>query len=237
MNPLIAARTDPQTARSYWTMGRGDSERAFRTARRHSRHVRIMRVALPVAVAIGLTAISLVTFFNPLRLLGKLPVDIGNLVVSGTKVTMEHPRLSGFTKDARAYDVVAESAAQDLTKPDFIELQSIHAKVGMQDKSTIEMTAVSGLYNSKTEILKLLQKIVLTSSTGYTGLLSEATVDIRKGNVLSEHPVQLEMLQGILNANQLEVINSGEVVRFDNGVKLKFMMNDQPLSRPEADGQ
>ena len=102
--------------------------------------------------------------------------------------------MSGFTKDARAYEVVAESAAQDLTNPDFIELQTIHAKVGMQDKSTMEMTAVSGLYNSKTEMLKLQQKIVLTSSTGYKGLLSEATIDIRKGYVVSEHPVELEML-------------------------------------------
>jgi lipopolysaccharide export system protein LptC len=237
MNPLTAARTDPQTARSYWTMGRRDSERAFRAARRHSRHVRFLRVALPVAVAIGLTGISLLTFFNPLRLLSKLPVDVGNLVVSGTKVTMEHPRMSGFTKDARAYEVIAESAAQDLTNPDYIELQTIHAKVGMQDKSTMEMTAVSGLYNSKTEMLKLQQKIVLTSSTGYKGLLSEATIDIRKGYVLSEHPVELEMLQGVLNANKLEVINSGETIHFDNGVHLTFMMNDQPLVRPKTDGQ
>ena len=56
-------------------------------------------------------------------MLAKLPADIGNLVVSGTKITMEKPHLSGFTSDARAYELSADAAKQDLTKPDLIELQ------------------------------------------------------------------------------------------------------------------
>ena len=120
MNRVITARPDPQTAHTYWTMSRGDSERAFRVARRHSRLVRILRVAIPLAVVAGLTAITLVTYYNPLRVLNKLPIDISNLVVSGSKVTMEQPRLSGFTKDARAYEFTADAAAQDLTKPDIV---------------------------------------------------------------------------------------------------------------------
>ena len=69
------------------------------------------------------------TYFNPLRVLGKLPIDVGNLVVSGTKITMEQPRLSGFTNDARAYEMTADAAAQDLTKPDIVELQQ-HPRQG-----------------------------------------------------------------------------------------------------------
>ena len=129
MNRVITARTDPQTARSYWTMSRGDSERAFRAARRHSRLVRILRIAIPAAVVLGLTGITLITYFNPLRMLAKLPINISDLVVSGTKITMEQPRMSGFTRDARAYEFTADAAAQDLTKPDIVELHNIHAKV------------------------------------------------------------------------------------------------------------
>ena len=103
MNRVITARTDPQTARSYWTMGRGDSERAFRSARRHSRLVRILRVAIPAGVVGGLVIMFLITYFNPLRMLTKLPIDISDLVVSGTKITMEKPKLAGFTHDQRAY--------------------------------------------------------------------------------------------------------------------------------------
>ena len=48
------------------------------------------------------------------------------------------------------------------------------------------MTAATGIYNSKAETLKLDRDIVLTSSTGYAGHLSEAMIDIRKGHVVSE---------------------------------------------------
>ena len=226
MNRVITARPDPQTARSYWTMSRGDSERAFRVARRHSILVRILRVAIPLAVVAGLTGITLVTYYNPLRMLNKLPIDISNLVVSGSKVTMEKPHLSGFTKDARAYEFTADAAAQDLTKPDIVELRNIRAKVEMQDKTTMFMTAVTGIYDTKSETLRLERNIVLSSSNGYKGRLSEARVDIRKGTVVSDQPVELELLQGTLNANRLEIVDSGDLVRFHGGVSMVMMLND-----------
>jgi lipopolysaccharide export system protein LptC len=213
-------------------MGRGDSERAFRAARRHSRAVRILRVAIPLAVVLGFTGIFLITYFNPLRMLAKLPIDVGNLVVSGTKITMEHPRLSGFTGDARGYELSADAAKQDLTKPDLIELRNIRAKVQMQDKSTVEVSATNGIYDSKGETLKLDQNIVLSSSTGYRGRLSEAMIDIRKGNVVSERPVEVELLQGTLNANRLEIADSGDLVRFGGGVNMTLMLGD--AAAPQA---
>jgi lipopolysaccharide export system protein LptC len=213
-------------------MGRGDSELAFRSARRHSRAVRILRVAIPLAVVLGFTGIFLITYFNPLHMLAKLPIDVGNLVVSGTKITMEHPRLSGFTGDARAYELSADAAKQDLTKPDLIELRNIRAKVQMQDKSTVEVSATAGIYDSKGETLKLDQNIVLSSSTGYRGRLSEAMIDIRKGNVVSERPVEVELLQGTLNANRLEISDSGDLVRFGGGVNMILMLGD--AAAPQA---
>jgi lipopolysaccharide export system protein LptC len=228
MNRPITAKADPQTARAYWTMGRGENARTFHAARRHSRVVRMLRIAVPAVVAVGAVGVFLLTYFNPLRMLGKLPINVGDLVVSGTKITMEKPHLSGFTRDARAYELSADAAAQDLTKPDVVELHNIRAKLQMQDKSSVELTAVIGLYNSKAEILKLDRNIDLSSSTGYAGHLSEATVDVRKGNVVSEKPVEVKLLQGVLNSNRLEIENSGDLVRFGGGVSMTLMLNQLP---------
>ena len=167
MSRVITARPDPEATRAYWTMSRGDADRAFRAARRHSRLVRILRIAVPASVVMGLIIVTLITYFNPLRMLAKLPINIDNLVVSGTKVTMEQPRLSGFTSDARAYELIADTAAQDITKPDIVELRNIRAKIEMQDKSSMEMRAVTGIYDAKGETLKLDRDIRLSSSTGY----------------------------------------------------------------------
>lgn len=234
MSRVITARNDPEATRAYWTMSRGDADRAFHAARRHSRAVRILRIAVPAGVAVGIIIITLITYLNPLRMLAKLPINLDNLVVSGTKVTMEGPRLTGFTHDARAYELTADTAAQDMTKPDIVELRNIRAKVEMQDKSSINLSALSGIYDSKGETLRLEQNILLNSSTGYQGRLSEAMIDIRKGNVVSEHPVEVKMLQGTLTANRLDIVDSGDLVRFHGGVVMDMMMNQPPQAKSDA---
>src|SRR5581483_5500922 len=189
------------------------------------RNVRTIKNNIPVGVSLVIRGVVLASYLNPLRVLNKMPVDMKNLVVSGTRITMESPRLSGFTSDARAYEVTAAAAAQDLTKPDVVELRDIRARVQMQDKSLMELTAINGFYDTKGETLKLGHNIVITSSTGYEGRLSEAMVDIRKGTVLSEQPVQVKMLQGTLNADRLEITNSGELVRFEGNVDMLLDLN------------
>jgi lipopolysaccharide export system protein LptC len=232
---MISAGIEPQSARSDWAMSRGDSDRKFRAARRHSRLVRALRILIPAGIAAGFVIVILLTFFNPLRMLANLPINLNGAVVSGTKITMEQPRLSGFTHDSRAYEVSAAAAAQDLTNPDIVELQNLHAKVAMQDNNTMEMSAFSGIYNSKSEMLKLERDIQLSSTNGYRGHLSEATVDIRKGNVVSDKPVELKMLQGTLNANRLEIVDSGNLVRFLGGVVMDLRLTqDAAVAKQEA---
>ncbi|HEX5508822.1 MAG TPA: LPS export ABC transporter periplasmic protein LptC [Pseudolabrys sp.] len=230
---MAVQRAESQAARASWNAPRRNSERAFRAARQHSRTVRFLRVAVPVSVVVGVSIVFLISYFNPLRMLAKLPINAGNVVVSGTKITMEAPRLSGFTRDARAYELTAAKASQDLTRPDIVELKNIHANVQMQDKSTMEMTAVNGTYDTKGEMLTLNQDIVLTSSSGYRGHLSEAVVDIRKGNITSRKPVEVQMLQGTLDAKGLEVTNSGDSVRF-NDVTMNLMLDGSKLPPGKA---
>ncbi len=212
--------------------GRTDSERVYRFAARHSRHVRILRIAIPVGVVLCLLVIVIATFFNPLRFLYKLPADIGTLVVSGTKITMEAPRLAGYTRDSRAYELTARAAAQDLSKPELVELKDIKAKLDMQDRSSMQMSAAGGLYNAKSEMLTLGPDILLWSSTGYEGRLSEAQIDIRKGSIVSDKPVAVKMLKGTLNANNLEVVDAGDVVRFGGGVAMVVTL--EPSDYPQA---
>ena len=47
--------------------------------------------------ALGLT--WLVSWLDPLKVMVKLPIDAGKLVINGTKITMEAPKLSGYTRD------------------------------------------------------------------------------------------------------------------------------------------
>ena len=202
----------------------------FAKAARHSRMVRILRVAVPAAVVLSMASIIAVSVFNPFRnLLPKLPVDMGNLVVSGTKITMESPHLAGFSADQRPYEMWAKAAIQDLTDPDHVELKALRAKMMMEDKSTITLDARTGYHDSKQGTLDLRKDIFLQSSTGYEARMSQALVDLNKGTVASDEHVDVKLLNGTLTADKLRIFNSGEIVRFEGNV----VMNLDNLGSPE----
>jgi lipopolysaccharide export system protein LptC len=144
-------------------------------------------------------------------------------VISGTKITMEAPRLGGFTRDGRPYDLTARAAAQDLAHPGLLELADVNAHVAMQDKSMVELKAASGVYDTRDDLLTLRTDIVITSSTGYSANLNEAAVDIKKNTIVSDKPVKVKMTSGTVNANHLEVLENGDLIHFDKGVEMNVV--------------
>ena len=224
----IASPIDP-TTHGYAMTRRSDGGRLFRKAMRHSRSVRVLRLAIPLGILVVIGSSLLAVRFNPLRMLTALPVDFSSLVVSGTKITMQAPRITGFTNDSRPYEFTARAAAQDVANPDTIELQGLHGKSQMPDKSQFELTADTGIYDSKAEMLTLRQNIVVKSSSGFEVYLSEAVVDVHTSNVVSEKPVRVRMQQGTINANRMEVLNSGDTIRFGGGVTMVMTSNSQVM--------
>jgi lipopolysaccharide export system protein LptC len=203
-------------------------EARFAVAARHSRMVRALRITVPAGVLLAMAATVWISVVNPFRmLLPKLPVDIGNVVVSGTKITMEAPHMAGFSSDKRPYELWAKTATQDVTDPDHVELATIRAKVQMEDRSTVTLDARTGHYDSKQQTLDLRKDIFLQSSTGYEAKMSQALLDINKGTVTSDEHVDVKLLNGTLVADKLRILNNGEVVRFEGNVVMNLIM-DQP---------
>jgi lipopolysaccharide export system protein LptC len=213
----------PENAKGFAAKSRGGFERTYRAALRHSRHVRILRIGVLAGIAALLLTVVVIDYLPPIGGF-RLPGELGKLVINGTTITMQQPRLTGFTVDSRAYEFSADSAAQDITKPNLVVMTNLHAKMEMQDKSTVQMSATTGTYDVKTEMLRLNDNINLASSTGYQGRLSEALVDVRKGNVVSDQPVFVKMLDGFLNAKRLDIADNGSVIRF-SGVSMVLQPN------------
>ena len=207
-------------------------EARFAIAARHSRIVRVLRVAVPAAVVLSMAAIVLVSVFNPFRmLLPKLPIDMENLVVSGTKITMESPHMSGYTPDRRPYEVWAKTATQDVTDPDHVELKTLRAKVLTEDQSTVTLDAKTGVMDTKQQLLDLHKDIYLQTSTGYQAWLSQAFVDMAKNTVTSDEHVDVKWADGTISSDKLKIFNGGETVRFEGHV----VMNIDKLPPPGAE--
>ena len=192
----------------------------FRAALRHSRFVRFLRIGIPAFIVVGTLMIVLSVYvLDPLRQLAKLPTIGGQLTVSGTSITMQQPRMAGYTQDRRPYVVTARAATQDVTKPDIATLQELRATLEFKDAGKVELTARTGLFESKLDRLTL-QDDILVNSPNYQAKFSEAVVNVRTNHMVSEHPVEVIMRQGTINANRVEVTNGGEVIRFEGDVTM-----------------
>ena len=216
--------------------GRSERARMFRRAIRHSRFVRVLRVAVPTFTVLLIGGLAISAWLDPLRALTKLPLSTDHVMVSGTRITMAAPKLRGFTSDARKYDLSARAATQDVTNPDIMEFQDIIAKFETPDKIQLDLTAARGVFNRKTALLTLSDNVLLVASSGYRVRLDEVKADTKTGTMISDKPVRVEMLQGTLEAKRLEVQESGEVLNFDGGVQMTILPNESSAP-PEPPAQ
>jgi lipopolysaccharide export system protein LptC len=208
-------------------------ERMFRAAARHSRIVRFLRYAIPSGIATIASVVVFAAFLNPFRLITRFPIALGKISLSGTKIIMDLPRVSGFTTDLRPYTMTAYSAMQDITKPDILEMTQIDALLELKDGQHVTIKSINGTYDTKREILKLQDHIVLNTTAGHEGHLSEATVNVTTGTVISESPVEMKFpIDGLLTANRMKVERNGDLIVFYGGVEMTINP-DQVRSAPQ----
>jgi lipopolysaccharide export system protein LptC len=220
VNRLNTATPSVREPLGFAVSERPSSDVLFRRARRHSRRVRVLRVLIPVVIVAGMLVTGLAVWLNPLRLLTRLPVTMSGVSLTGTKMTMTEPKLAGYTRDGRRYELSASAAAQDITRADVVSLERPYALFELSEHNKLEMRAAEGTFDRKANLLTLRRDIVLSTSEGHEARLGEAVIDLREGTVISNQPVEVKTQQGTLRGNRLEVLRSGEVVRFDGGVEM-----------------
>lgn len=198
----------------------------FRRAQRHSARVRWIRRLLPLTIVAATAVIGVGALMQSLQVKIELPFDIGRLSLSGSRLTMDLPKLSGFTDDNRGYSVTAKSASQDLTQPDMIDLTDIEAKLEMADHGWATVQAKAGTIDTKKQFITLGEGVQLAMKGGYGGHLESAEVDVKAGTITSSQPVRFTYLDGRLVADNLSVSDRGEKALFTGHVQLDFRLSD-----------
>ena len=171
------------------------------------------------------------TYYNPMEALARLPSVSGKLGVQGSKITMESPKIAGIGRNQRAYQVTAETAVQDITKPDQLELKNLRAEIEMADTDILVVTAKTGTYHTKHDKVTLREHVVFTTAQGLNAKMREAVVDMKKGTLQSDQFVDFRLPSGRVQANGVEIDDAGEVVRFTRGVVFDLDAGDEPETK------
>ncbi|HEY8382339.1 MAG TPA: LPS export ABC transporter periplasmic protein LptC [Microvirga sp.] len=195
--------------------------RAFAQARRHSRWVRFYKVVIPTGALGAVLILGLYTIFDPFRRIEGLTV--GPVSVSGTQVTMEAPKLTGFRNDSRPYEVTASAATQDVRKPNLVELKDLKARIVTDDQgNAARLEAVSGVLDTQKEQMQLRESVRVKTDGGQDVKLRSAFVDFKAGTVVSNEPVTVNLGNGIIEAKGLEVKENGKILHFKGRVSTVF---------------
>jgi lipopolysaccharide export system protein LptC len=182
-----------------------EHEQAFSRAAQHSRLVAILRKTLPV---VGVLVLA--TYFISTRLsvtVGGVTASVSGVEVNDGNLRMVNPTLKGMDKKNGAYVVSADYADQDMKNPKLIKLHAIKAELTTDQKGWSRMQAVRGLFNSQSERLVMQDDIRVSTSSGVTGKLTHASLEMKSQVLRSHQPVTFNLPTGEVRANAL-VLNS-----------------------------
>jgi len=209
---------------------------AFGAARRHTRLVHILRGVIPVMAVVLVLALVGIPFLAPLG--GKLAnVSVSSVGITGGKVRMETPKLAGYRKDNRPYQVTAINAYQEIKNPTQIELQTMTARIQMEREGWVTVNAKTGLFDTQKEKLRLVDDVNIRTETGHDMQMKTADVDFKSGTVVSKEPVKVSLGETTVDADTLDVKNNGELIVFEGRVRA-FIRNAPAgtIAGPEREG-
>ena len=210
LGPAPALPSDPARAR------------VFRRARRHSSMVRALRFGLP-AMAVFLLALLPLSAVNP-TIPGLAGLSLEGIGLSGTTIVMENPRLNGYEKGRGGYRFEAERAEQSVAESNKVTLVGLQGRITQDDGRWASIRARHGVIDTEAETMQLDRDIIVRADGGYRALLQTAAVDLKDGNVLSNQPVQVDMLNGSVTSQSLELIERGRYIRFEGNVEMTIYL-------------
>jgi lipopolysaccharide export system protein LptC len=194
---------------------------AYRSAQRHTLWVKFLKFSIPVGALVAAGLIVFVSYFK--NITKDASVSMGAVTLSGTKITMEKPHLTGFRgKDSKPYEVTAVSAAQDIRSPNVVELTTLKAVVSAEQNSKTRMEADFGIYDSQKEQIDLKRNVRVRTDSGYDAKLSSAFVDFKGGSVISKEPVKVDFSGGSIESDRMDITDGGKKMVFEGRVHTVF---------------
>ena len=205
--------------------GVSDRARAFAVARRHSRLVRLLRIALPLTAAGILAAYALVLTVS--WHLGKGRLQVAGIQVTADDLTMKDPVYFGVNKDGGRYRVHAKRAVVGLNQNTPIKLIDVDGELTQTNKAITKLKAKHGLLDNAKNELELFDGIEIDGSNGLTARLSRAMVYSKESKVVSNDPVVANTPTGSVQASAMTMNTKTKAVAFRGAVSVRLLPSAQ----------
>lgn len=208
-------------------------ESAFPEALRHSARVTRLRRWLlwgaggtMALVGIGLAASSL--RFLPIDL------NLARVALQGTRIVIETPKLVGYRKDGKPYEIRARVGVQDIATPDIFDLDGLDVRVETEGVNPIVLTAAKANYSTKNDKAALSGGVTISDSKNFDMRMDAATMDFRASVMTSDEKATLKIEGGEVIADRVEFSQKERRATFAGNVhSVLYGEGDAPPSKQE----
>ena len=194
-----------------------------RAVQRAARRARLSRLLSWLAGLLGLGFLAAFLVQAGLfSLLAPNPGPVQPKIADPEEIAASDSTVSGIDRENQPYEVKASRGRQDKDKPNIIHLEQIDATFHKADGRTYAVSAKAGIYDTRSKELDLSGAVVIRQGQRFTARMEKAHVAVETKSLTSAVPVDVEMGNGTVHANGLEITNDGARILFLNGVKARF---------------
>jgi len=202
---------------------------ALLKAGRHSARVRFMRRAIIFFAAATTACIAFIALFDPFKHL-PISVSVASVRLDGTTVITADPKLTGYRKDGRAYQVEAKSGIQDLLDTNVTNLVGVKAKISLGNDSTARVTADNGTHDSLHDLIKLSGNVQIRNAAGYEFLINSMSMDFKTSDIVTNDHATLLLNGAKFEGDRMSITDNGHKVTFEGSVKSIIDLNSTDTS-------
>ncbi len=217
-----AVRSPVQTTAgggSVSSTGRGLS--LTRAGGSYSRFANSMRIALPlVAVAIVVLVVAWPQLTEKPK---KFSLSVSNIATTETGAQqIINARFTGTDAENRPYSVTADTASQVKNAPDMVVLAFPKADITLQSGVWLALSAETGTFNRKKQVLSLQGRVSLFHDMGYELRTSAADIFMKQGTASGNKPVSGQGPIGTVQSDGFRILDGGKRVLFTGKSRLNI---------------
>ena len=205
---------------------------AFAAAARHSSRVKVLRRTMIGGASFACIALLGYTFLRPGEIAGA-HLSLEKLGLSGDRITMDHPKLTGVRRDGRPYVVTAASGVQHPREPSRMELVALDARMHLSGDAETRVLGDKGLYDSNAQSLALSGHVSIASGD-YLLTLQSADMNFKTSEMDSREASQLTFPGGWIHADAMNMSDNGAQITFSGNVQSQFQQTGNAAPGPEG---
>lgn len=164
-----------------------------------------------------------------------LPMDLrfAHVGLKGSRITIDSPKLVGYRKDGRPYELQARAGAQDMATPDLFELEGLEVRLDGGADNVVRLNAKFGIYDSKNDLADLSGGVRIFDEKSYDLGLISAQLNLKASRLTSDRHATLKLKGGEeVEGDSIELDQSEQRVTFIGAVH-SVMRGDEGEAAPE----